>query len=296
MRSRLAIIVLAFAAVAFAVVASRGAEPSGESEKPSAQPSASPTADPGTTLPITLVYSPEKKGLMAPLVERFNAERHRSGGRTVVVEARDVASGDVQARIAAGTLQPTMWSPASSFWGRLLNYEADRRLVADDNPVDRAHAARHRDVEGAGRRLRVSAQADGLPGARRAGHAGLGRGRQAGVRRVQVRAHEPRLLDVRPLCRRRVLLRRGRQARGTDAGGRAGGPAQGPPPRALDRPLRRHDALHRGPDAGARARVRVGRRDGGDDADRLQPRGASPTTGSSRSIRRRGRSTRTTRS
>jgi Ca-activated chloride channel family protein len=27
-----------------------------------------------------------------------------------------------------------MWSPASSFWGRLLNYEADRRLVADDNP------------------------------------------------------------------------------------------------------------------------------------------------------------------
>jgi Ca-activated chloride channel family protein len=27
-----------------------------------------------------------------------------------------------------------MWSPASSFWGRLLNYETDRRLVADDNP------------------------------------------------------------------------------------------------------------------------------------------------------------------
>ncbi|HYI17956.1 MAG TPA: vWA domain-containing protein, partial [Solirubrobacteraceae bacterium] len=39
-----------------------------------------------------------------------------------------------QARILAGTLQPTMWSPASSFWGRLLNYEADRRLVADENP------------------------------------------------------------------------------------------------------------------------------------------------------------------
>ena len=27
-----------------------------------------------------------------------------------------------------------MWSPASSFWGRLLNHEADRRLVADENP------------------------------------------------------------------------------------------------------------------------------------------------------------------
>ena len=27
-----------------------------------------------------------------------------------------------------------LWSPASSFWGRLLNYESDRRLVADENP------------------------------------------------------------------------------------------------------------------------------------------------------------------
>jgi Ca-activated chloride channel family protein len=27
-----------------------------------------------------------------------------------------------------------MWSPASSLWGRLLNYEADRRYVADTNP------------------------------------------------------------------------------------------------------------------------------------------------------------------
>ncbi|HYI17889.1 MAG TPA: substrate-binding domain-containing protein, partial [Solirubrobacteraceae bacterium] len=134
MGSRLAIILLAFAAVALAVVASRGAEPGDDGEQRSAQPSASPSPDAGNTLPITFVYSPEKKGLIAPLVERFNAERHTSGGRTVVVDARDVASGDVQARILAGTLQPTMWSPASSFWGRLLNYEADRRLVADENP------------------------------------------------------------------------------------------------------------------------------------------------------------------
>jgi Ca-activated chloride channel family protein len=134
MRSRLAIILLAFAAVAVAVVASRGAEPTDDGGQRSAQPSASPSADAANTLPITLVYSPEKKELMAPLVERFNTERHTSGGRTVVVEARDVASGDAQARIAAGTLQPTMWSPASSFWGRLLNYEVDRPLIADENP------------------------------------------------------------------------------------------------------------------------------------------------------------------
>ena len=33
-----------------------------------------------------------------------------------------------------GRCGPALWSPASSFWGRLLNYEADQRLVADENP------------------------------------------------------------------------------------------------------------------------------------------------------------------
>ena len=39
-----------------------------------------------------------------------------------------------EASIAAGKLRPVAWSPASSLWGRLLNFEADREYVADDNP------------------------------------------------------------------------------------------------------------------------------------------------------------------
>ena len=50
------------------------------------------------------------------------------------VRASIVASGDAETAIARGRLQPVAWSPASSLWGRLLNFEADRALVADENP------------------------------------------------------------------------------------------------------------------------------------------------------------------
>ena len=46
-----------------------------------------------------------------------------------------MASGDAEARIAGGRLKPVVWSPASSLWGRLLNFEADRQLAPRDNPA-----------------------------------------------------------------------------------------------------------------------------------------------------------------
>ena len=124
MRGRMIIIVLALAAVGVAFKASSGAK----TDKP-AQAKA-----PANAVRLTFVYSPEKEPLLAPLIKRFNAERNLIGSRPVFVEAQVVASGDAQTRIAEGSLQPTLWSPASSFWGRLLNYEADRPLVADENP------------------------------------------------------------------------------------------------------------------------------------------------------------------
>jgi Ca-activated chloride channel homolog len=127
MRGRIFIIALALAAVAIAYVASSRDEPRDGG-------AAARSTAPADALSISFPYSPEKEALLAPLIERFNRERHRSGGRPVYVDADVVASGDVQARIAEGKLRPVMWSPASSFWGRLLNYEADRKLVADDNP------------------------------------------------------------------------------------------------------------------------------------------------------------------
>ena len=120
MRGRMIVIALALAAVAVAFTASRGSE--GEVEAPA------------NAVRLPFVYSPEKEPLLKPLIERFNAERHTSGSRPVFVEPEVVASGDAQTRIAQGRLKPALWSPASSFWGRLLNHEADQRLVADENP------------------------------------------------------------------------------------------------------------------------------------------------------------------
>jgi Ca-activated chloride channel family protein len=134
MRGRIVIIVMALAAVAIAFAASGdGGDGDGDdgARPDAAERSAKPAAD---TVRLAFAYSPEKEGLLAPLVERFNAQRPSSGGGTVVVDASVVPSGEAETRIARGTLRPAVWSPASSFWGRLLNHEADRRLVPDDNP------------------------------------------------------------------------------------------------------------------------------------------------------------------
>ena len=50
------------------------------------------------------------------------------------IEGQVIASGEAQTKIARGTLKPVAWSPSSSLWGRLLNFEADRPLAPDDNP------------------------------------------------------------------------------------------------------------------------------------------------------------------
>jgi Ca-activated chloride channel family protein len=127
------IIGLALAAVAIAFVASAGGDPE-RAVRATATPPPPPTRAPAGALELTLAYSPEKETLLAPLIKRFNAEQHKSGDRTVFIDATIVASGDAETRIAQGKLRPVLWSPASSFWGRLLNYEADSRLVADENP------------------------------------------------------------------------------------------------------------------------------------------------------------------
>ena len=66
--------------------------------------------------------------------------------------------------------------------------------------------------------------------------------------------------------------------------------------RALDRPLRRHDAVHRRPDQEGGPGLRERGGDGGGHAARLQPHARRAATSSSRSIPRRARSTPTPRS
>src|SRR5205823_11807686 len=94
----------------------------------------SATRPSGDAVRVSFVYSPEKQKLIQPLIEKFNAEHHSSGGKPVFVEGQVVSSGDAETKIAKRQLRPVLWSPASSLWGQLLNFEGDRSWVPDTNP------------------------------------------------------------------------------------------------------------------------------------------------------------------
>jgi Ca-activated chloride channel homolog len=83
---------------------------------------------------VSFAYSPEKEKLLLPLIAAFNREGHKVGGRAVFVDGVNAASGDAEDRIAKGRFKPVAWSPASSLWGRLLNFEADKPYTADVAP------------------------------------------------------------------------------------------------------------------------------------------------------------------
>jgi Ca-activated chloride channel family protein len=128
MRGRVLVVVLALAAVAIAVAAS-GDEPKNSG---TAAREGTPTAPGGVQ--VSFLYSTEKPALIDPLVKRFNSQRHTTGGKQIVIDARAVSSGDVETQIAREQLKPVAWSPASSLWGRVLNFDVDRDLAPDDSP------------------------------------------------------------------------------------------------------------------------------------------------------------------
>ena len=92
---------------------------------------ATPPAD---AVAVEFVYSPEKRDLLEPLITEFNASGAEAAGRPVFVTGRVVSSGSSAANIAAGTLKPQLWSPASSLWGQVVNYRADADLAPERSP------------------------------------------------------------------------------------------------------------------------------------------------------------------
>src|SRR3954469_7689985 len=130
MRSRLIILGIAVVVVIAAIVATSGGGDSGGGGSGGGKVTKAPSG----ALKIDIAYSPEKEKLLVPLIQKFNGERHEIDGKQVFVEGKIVSSGDAQKQIANGRLQPTVWSPSSSFWGRLLNLQTDTGTVADDNP------------------------------------------------------------------------------------------------------------------------------------------------------------------
>jgi Ca-activated chloride channel family protein len=132
MRSRLTILGIAVVVVIVAIVATSSGGGGGGNGGGSG--GGKVTKAPSGALKIDLVYSPEKEKLLVPLMQKFNSERHEVDGKQLFVEGRIVSSGDAQKQISKGQLKPTVWSPSSSFWGRLANLQTDTGIVADDNP------------------------------------------------------------------------------------------------------------------------------------------------------------------
>src|SRR3954467_2590223 len=132
MKSRMIILGVAVVVVIVAIVATSGG--GGDSGGGGGGGSGNVTSAPAGALKIGMAYSPEKEKLLLPLISKFNGEKHEVDGKQVFVESENVSSGDAEKQIANGRLQPTVWSPSSSFWGRLLNLQTDAGTVADDNP------------------------------------------------------------------------------------------------------------------------------------------------------------------
>ena len=127
--SQLVILIVAVLAVAGVAVLSTG----GGGDEEESGGSGGDLAPQGSVA-IPFAYSPEKEKLLVPLIRRFNSEREQVNGRPVFVEGEVVSSGEAESAIAAGERQPVVWSPASSLWGRLLNFEADQELAPEESP------------------------------------------------------------------------------------------------------------------------------------------------------------------
>lgn len=87
---------------------------------------------PGGSVTVSIVYGSEKKEWLEPLVQQYNDARNQtSEGKTIVVEAAAMGSIESVRGIIEGTLQPTVWSPASSVYIPVANSEW-KNTHADD--------------------------------------------------------------------------------------------------------------------------------------------------------------------
>ncbi len=94
----------------------------------------------GKKITVSIVYGSEKQAWLEPLVAEYNAANHKTAeGSTIVVEATPMGSIESVDAIIGGTMQPTVWSPASSVYVPVANAEWRKThsddLVAD-NPKD----------------------------------------------------------------------------------------------------------------------------------------------------------------
>ncbi len=86
----------------------------------------------GKQVTVQIVYGSEKQDWLDPLVQEFNAARHKTAeGTLIVVEALPMGSIESMEAILSGSLQPTVWSPASTLYLPVAESEW-RKSHADD--------------------------------------------------------------------------------------------------------------------------------------------------------------------
>ncbi len=87
----------------------------------------------GPTVTISIAYGSEKREWLEPLVAQYNDEKHKlaDGRTTIAVEATAMGSVESVDQMLAGTLKPTVWSPASSIYVPVANAEWRKQFGSD---------------------------------------------------------------------------------------------------------------------------------------------------------------------
>jgi Ca-activated chloride channel family protein len=87
----------------------------------------------GKKVEISIVYGSEKEEWLEPLVAQFNDQKIKTvDGATIVVKSTPMGSIESADAIVANTLQPTVWSPASSIYIPVANAEWQRSEHSSD--------------------------------------------------------------------------------------------------------------------------------------------------------------------
>ncbi len=84
------------------------------------------------TVTISIVYGSEKREWLDEMVQAYNAQNNKlPSGEVIKVEATAFGSIEVVEGMIAGTLRPTVWSPASSLYVPIANAEWRKQNSSD---------------------------------------------------------------------------------------------------------------------------------------------------------------------
>jgi Ca-activated chloride channel family protein len=105
----------------------------GGSDQPNVPGTTTEAQAPADAIVVSVAYSPEKDILFKQAFADFNARKVTVNGHVVFAKGENVSSGAGLDRLRSGTLQPVIWTPSSSLWGRLLTQTADVTWVPRQN-------------------------------------------------------------------------------------------------------------------------------------------------------------------